>query len=102
MIGWIIFRANNITAASGYLSHIVVNWGDGFVNGLTGVNTNVVIALSMIAVLMLIDWTQRTKSFGLQIVERKPLVVRWGVYLVLLLVIAVCSGPQEQFIYFQF
>lgn len=102
VIGWIIFRANNITEATGYLYHLIVNWGGGFINNLAGNNTNIAIALSMITVLTIVDWTQRTKSFGLQIVERKPLVVRWGAYMILLLVIAICSGPQEQFIYFQF
>jgi D-alanyl-lipoteichoic acid acyltransferase DltB (MBOAT superfamily) len=104
VIGWIIFRSDNIDNAAGYLNscitHIsVVNYN----NSLEGIGLTMVFStIVMICLMISIEWTQRFKVFGLQIVEGKPLLVRWSAYLTLIFFIIIFAGQQEQFIYFQF
>ena len=104
MIGWIIFRANNIDEAVGYLNACFTHFGptENYINVLYGNTTTLLSTLLMIFMVMAFEWTQRYKIFGLQLVENKPLIVRWGTYLVVCFCILIFAGQQEQFIYFQF
>ena len=99
VIGWIIFRAETMTQAVGYLSAMVSNkffdasmlYGkDYFFFGL---------------ILLLIEWLQRDKQHTLQFTDIKPFkyrLVRWGVYYLILLIITKYAGSSQTFIYFQF
>lgn len=100
VIGWIIFRAENITDAIRYLSHCTFYRGGE--NILSGQTTVVTYTLMMIVFMLIIDWTQRRRNFGLEIVAGRPLAVRWGMYLVICFFILIFVGQPAQFIYFQF
>lgn len=104
MLGWIIFRSESIIDALRYISHCFTDWNttpyDNSV--LLGQNTIILSTVVMIILSMVLDWSQRTKSFGLQIVSGRSICFRWGIYLLLLFCIIIFSGQQEQFIYFQF
>lgn len=105
VIGWIIFRADSIGDAFKYIWFSISqfqNISDFYAITRLGLNTVLACTLIMILVMALIDWTQRRKSFGLQIVENKPIIIRGGVYLFLIFSIITLAGQQEQFIYFQF
>lgn len=99
-IGWIIFRAENIVDAFQYIVRCF-SFGSG-TNVLSGQNTIVAYTLLMIALMMLFDWTQRRRSFGLEIAAGRPLVIRWTIYLVICFFILIFIGQPVQFIYFQF
>ncbi len=59
--------------------------------------------LSMIVVLLLVEWMQRDKQHALQLNGiRIPKLVKLGVYYTIVALVLLNSGPQQEFIYFQF
>ncbi|KAA6349367.1 Peptidoglycan O-acetyltransferase [termite gut metagenome] len=99
VIGWIIFRAENIAQAWDYLYQMFSP--SLFTLPYSGGR----IALLYSMVLLAIEWFQRDKQHALQIEDVKLLsnpIVRWGFYLFFLLIILVHAGQQAEFIYFQF
>ena len=99
VIGWIIFRAETMTQAVEYLSAMVTNrFFDA--TALHGV-TYLCFGLALLAV----EWIQRDKQHALQFANVKPFnyrFVRWGIYYVILMIIAGFAGTSQTFIYFQF
>lgn len=99
VIGWIIFRAESMTQAIEYLTALVCNrFFDS--SALHGVNY-----LCYGFALLGIEWLQRNKQHALQFSPIKPLIyrpVRWGIYYIILLIIAGLAGSSQTFIYFQF
>ena len=97
VIGWIIFRANNITEASDYLLRILSPslFEISFPYGKR--------ALIYCLLLFIIEWIQREKEHGLQINgEIKSPAIRWVIYYILIFVIVFLQGTPTDFIYFQF
>lgn len=98
LIGWIIFRADNISHAWEYISRMFTHWY--FTQPIIGFK-----ALMWISVLMLIEWIQRERQHAFDFSGRKLMsnkVVRWSVYAVTFVICIVFSGEQTNFIYFQF
>lgn len=99
LIGWIIFRAENISQAWDYLSRmcspslldVSLQWGKK--------------AALYIVFLVIVEWLQRDKQHALQITGKGILhytIVRWTIYLIIILFILLLAGGQTDFIYFQF
>lgn len=99
IIGWIIFRAESMTQAVDFLTAMVSNrFFDA--SDLHGV-TYIYFGIALLAV----EWLQRNKQHALQFSDAKPFnhrLVRWGVYYIILLLIAKYAGSSQTFIYFQF
>lgn len=99
VIGWIIFRAENINDAFNYITLMVTD----FTPHLPEHGKS---ALLYIAILMIVEWLHRDRQFGLQISDGGGLLarrtVRWTTYVILALFTLLCAGTQEEFIYFQF
>ena len=99
VIGWIIFRAESMTQAVDFLTAMVSNrFFDA--SALHGV-TYIYFGIALLAV----EWVQRDKQHALQFSDAKPFnhrLVRWGVYYIILLLIAKYAGSSQTFIYFQF
>lgn len=99
VIGWIIFRAESMTQAVDFLTAMVSNrFFDA--SALHGV-TYIYFGIALLAV----EWLQRDKQHALQFSDAKPFnhrLVRWGVYYIILLLIAKYAGSSQTFIYFQF
>lgn len=99
VIGWIIFRAENMTQAIDFLTAMINNkFFDA--SNLHG-KTYLIWGLVLLAV----EWLQRDKQHALQFSNVKPFnyrLVRWGVYYIILLIIAKFAGSSQTFIYFQF
>jgi len=57
--------------------------------------------LALIGILTIIEWLNRRKEFPLQD-STLPVVVRWGIYLILCLLILANGDNNDTFIYFQF
>lgn len=97
LIGWIIFRSNNIDEAADYLSRL-------FSSSLLDISfPHGKRALIYCLFLIAIEWIQRDKEHGLQInKEIKSPVVRWSIYYILIFIIVFLQGTPADFIYFQF
>lgn len=76
MIGWVIFRAETIQQAWEYLVRMITTFD--FSLPAHGKDP-----LIYIGILLVIEWIQREKQFGLQI-EKKGIFqyrsIRWGIY----------------------
>lgn len=55
-----------------------------------------------VVLLLVSEWTQRSKRHGLEIAQIRSAVVRWSMYFVLVLIIFCFGADQQNFIYFQF
>lgn len=99
VIGWIIFRAESMTQAVGYISSM-------FTNKLFDSSAIYGKALCIAcAVLLLIEWLQREKQHALQITDNKLFrsrVIRWSLYYIFIIIIFIYAGSNQTFIYFQF
>lgn len=102
IIGWIIFRSENLSQASDYIYRMFSTISHGY---------HLEIAKRMllfgIVPLMVVEYLQRHKTHVLQFPETrlfKYRVTRWGIYLELLAAIFVFNptGKNQEFIYFQF
>ena len=98
VIGWIIFRAENISQACDFIYRMFSNMNHwGFIDGKK--------ALMMGIILLLIEWLQRDKQHALQLSHRRFFryrLVRWGLYYLILVTIVYFVGDNQTFIYFQF
>jgi len=105
VIGWIIFRSDNIGHAIDYIhllfSRSLISIPTG--TGLGGYHLIVILFSTLL--LLILEWLQRDKQHGLEIVN-SPFILRWSLYSTLLLVVIYCFnssyGNSTEFIYFQF
>ncbi len=107
VIGWIIFRAESISQAFGYLYRIIYNeepWFGGD-SGLLVIGIPLLIGSFM----LFIEWLQRDKQYALQLSPTKWFryrYVRWGIFLFIFSSIYISYmvniEDNNQFIYFQF
>jgi len=99
VIGWIIFRAETMAQAVDYFTAMVSNkFFDA--SALLGVTCT-----CFGIVLLAIEWLQRDKQHALQFSDMKPFnyrLVRWGIYYIIIMIIACYAGTSQTFIYFQF
>ncbi len=99
LIGLIIFRAESMNQALGYMEAMVSNdlYDASMVRGIY--------SLIGSGLLLLVEWLQRDKRHALQFSSRKPFnhrAVRWAIYYVIIVIIAKYAGTSQTFIYFQF
>lgn len=99
VIGWILFRAESMTQAVGFLSAMFTN---KFFDASTidGKRTLIISLLFLFA-----EWLQRDKQHSLQFPKIRPFTyqpVRWGIYYILIVLIKQNIGNEQTFIYFQF
>ena len=99
VIGWIIFRAKDMSQAYHYICHMFDTLFDSphisFEKS----------ALYMAFLLLLVEWMQRGKQHALQFSQTRPFnirAVRWLVYLLITVLITCFKGHSQTFIYFQF
>lgn len=99
VIGWIIFRAEDLTQATDYLysiySHSLI--GDGFIDGKRWLVAG--------TLLFFVEWIQRNKQHALQLPTDglfRFRIVRWGTYYIIISLILTYAGSSQSFIYFQF
>ena len=97
VFGWIIFRSESIEQAWEYMCGICNRslFSMPVAKGCTGLMLGLVL-------LIVVEWLQRDRQFGLDISFVKKWYVRWPVYLMLLFIIFAFGGHTVNFIYFQF
>lgn len=96
MIGWVMFRAESISAAAGYYARmftcfkpVMPQYGKS--------------ALVWIVVMFLAEWMQRDRQHAMQIEGRvKNRIIRYAIYYAIVVVTVMFQGETAQFIYFQF
>ncbi len=100
-LGWILFRADTIGEAFGYLAHIPHR---SLLTVPFLINRAFYIPLfCSILLLFCVEWCNRTRGGVLTMAHIHNKAVRWLLYLGLIMVIAVFGEfEQVQFIYFQF
>ncbi len=99
VIGWIIFRAETMEQAAGFLKAMFTN--RLFVIQMIFGKTYLLYAVALIAV----EWLQRDKQHALQLPSTglcRWALVRYAIYAAIVYVIFTCSGKVQTFIYFQF
>ena len=99
VIGWIIFRAENMHQCIDYLTAMCSNnfYDSSYIYGTDYLNFGLA--------LLLVEWFQRDKQHALQIPTIKLFkyrLIRWGIYYVIILIIMKHAGSSQSFIYFQF
>ena len=97
VLGWIIFRSDSIEMTGIYLSRMldVSLWGMPYL-------TNKVFTFLPLLIMLGMEWFNRAESHGLAMRGIHSKVVRYGIYMVLSLLIIISMGPEQNFIYFQF
>lgn len=99
LVGWILFRSATIADFASYMEHMV----SSFAMVKPSCRLNV---LAFIAILIVVEWVNRKKQYGLQISGTGRVMryraVRWLTYAAILIIIVSFSGSQSDFIYFQF
>ncbi len=101
VIGWIIFRAENIEQAWGYM----INMCSMSLFDISSFTVSGRHSALYILILVCVEWFQRDKQHALQISHKsifRSSVIRWGLYIVLVLYILMYKAQQAEFIYFQF
>lgn len=110
VVGWIIFRAESMKDAIHYLDGLCSLSLFDLYSGIALMTSIDPLQLGPIVVgiitMLICEWLQRDKQHALQFSEKHQIVrnavVRYIIYLVLLLLITGVYGSQSEFIYFQF
>ena len=96
VFAWIFFRAETISQALGYLSHMfsfsLFEPPKSLPPGL----------LILILLFIVVEWMGREQEFAIARLEILPKPLRWLIYYILIFVIFYFAGIQQEFIYFQF
>jgi len=97
VFAWIFFRAESVTHAITYISHI-------FSPSLFSIpEIKPVVLLFLITLFVMVEWFGRAQQHALEnTVSSFPRVVKWGIYYAIVFLIFYFSGSEQQFIYFQF
>ena len=99
VIGWIIFRAENMSQAFDFLKGMFTHFS------YVGPIGFFVKPLVLASCLLLVEWLQRKKAHALQFSANGIFrygVVRYLAYIALLILIVLNTGEVQTFIYFQF
>jgi len=100
VFAWIFFRANNMKHAIQYISKIFsFSFFElpYFENG-----THTIPIVILIIFFILIEWLGREGQYAIENIQKKNRIARWFFYYVILTLIFVFAGSNQQFIYFQF
>ena len=106
---WIFFRANSLADALYIVTHLFTGWAGVF--NATGflsafhfglLKKELAVAVISIGFMLLIHWLRKDQTFE-QLIAKQETVIRWTIYLVLLLWIMTFGDTgAEDFIYFRF
>ena len=96
-LSFIIFRADNISMAWGYLKDIFTPslFSKPDASGITGLVVTIII-------MVVLEWIQRSKEHARDLSSVKSVILRFCIYYLMLFVTFALGGHTENFIYFQF
>lgn len=96
VMAWIFFRAESMVHAFQYLKGIA---NSSLFNVPTIRPTDLFI---LIALFICMEWIGRRHEFPIKHIFSSNRFLRWSIYCVLILILIIFSGKQQEFIYFQF
>ena len=101
VFAWIFFRSNTIDQALGYISRIFS--ASFFSVPLVKVDMYDSYIYALVVLFIIIEWLGREQKYALaQVMPNKPKVYRWAFYYLLIVIIFIFAGSNQEFIYFQF
>jgi alginate O-acetyltransferase complex protein AlgI len=97
VFAWIFFRAKNVTEAISYISQI-------FSKSLFHKPQFIPYSTFLfIAILVVVEWFQRSRKHGLEIDGIRSLPIRWLIYIaIIIMILGFGLFEESSFIYFQF
>jgi D-alanyl-lipoteichoic acid acyltransferase DltB (MBOAT superfamily) len=100
VLGWVLFRAENMSHAWNYLSEIFSSslFSMPTTRGLSAFKATI-----FIPIFLIIEWLGRSNQYAIEklgLTWKKPL--RWSIYYCIVVAIIMFSGESQDFIYFQF
>ncbi len=101
---WVFFRAESLIHASTYLSHLFsfeISSPMMMIKKLKIEFSVLLQTCAAITVLLVVEWTNRAHSFGLEVI-RGGRAIRFIIYILLTLVVLEFFSAEQDFIYFQF
>ena len=97
VVAWIFFRADNVTHAIQYITNIF-NWS---LFKLPVVRPTYLLVL--LAFFIVVEWFGRRQRYALEVfMLHQAKFFRWAFYMLLIVLIFVLAGKEQEFIYFQF
>ena len=94
VIGWIIFRADNLGMAWEYICRLFTS------GGLKPVGST--LTLISIILMLVVEWLHRQKAHGLEISYLNSHILKYTIYIGLAILMFFSYTNSESFIYFQF
>ena len=96
-LAWIFFRAETLTEAVDYIYRLF----DVSLFTLPEIRpTNIII---LIFGFLIIEWSGRKQQYAIEKLWLKyPKFLRWGIYYIIVMIIFLYGGREQEFIYFQF
>lgn len=100
VFAWIFFRANNLEHAINYVSEI-------FSPTLISMphfrnDTLAIPLLFLVMFFVIIEWLGRENQYAIQYIQKKGRIISLSFYYIILILIFIFAGSNQQFIYFQF
>jgi D-alanyl-lipoteichoic acid acyltransferase DltB (MBOAT superfamily) len=96
-LAWIFFRANTITEALDYMGRLI----DRSLLSIPQVRPTFLIVL--IGLFIGVEWLGRRQLYAIEALWlRYPKPVRWSLYYLIVMLIFLYGGKEQEFIYFQF
>ena len=90
--GMMIFRSATMASFGEIIAQVGRNW-----NG--AIDFGSAIGWLLVISMMVVEWLQRNREFGLELSGIKSRAIRWCIYLVVLLFIFYLGGGEQHFIY---
>jgi D-alanyl-lipoteichoic acid acyltransferase DltB (MBOAT superfamily) len=96
-LGWIFFRANNITEAIDYVGRLI----NGSLFSIPQVRPTFLIVF--IGIFIAVEWFGRRQLYAIETLWLHcPSILRWSIYYIIAIIIFLFGGKEQEFIYFQF
>ncbi|NRB58887.1 MAG: MBOAT family protein [Winogradskyella sp.] len=96
LIAWVFFRADNVSHAISYLGNM---FSSSFINKLDVFPSTI---LLLVFSFLVIEWLGRSGEYAIEKVDGIKKPIRWGFYMLLIILMFAFTGEQQEFIYFQF
>lgn len=100
VFAWIFFRANNVEHAIKYISKIL---SPSFFTLPYFKDGKLALPIIILVVLFIaIEWLGRESNYAIENIHSKNRIISWSFYYIIIGLIFVFAGSNQQFIYFQF
>ena len=101
VLAWVFFRSATIDQALGYISRLFS--ASFFSFPVFKIETYSFPVFILLILFIVIEWMGREQQYAIaNLFSKKPRVYRWIFYYLIVIIIFVFAGSNQQFIYFQF